>query len=232
MATLKEMLGMEPYEVPGRAAPLPHLPVPEDRLHRDGLRQYFAAPDPWKPEMLRERRWGSDHDVKAAAVLVPIVMREELTVLLTHRASHLRAHAGQIAFPGGKIDEWDGNAVSAALREAQEEVGLVPELAEVIGTLPDYFTGTGYVVTPVVALIAPPPEWQPNPDEVGSVFEVPLKFLMNASHHQTHEATILGEPICWWSMPYDDGVQTHYIWGATAAMLRNLYRLLSAQGEM
>ena len=230
MATLKEMLGMEPYEVPSQPAPLPHQSVPEERLHHVGLRQYFAAPVSWEPEMLRERRWGNDQEVRAAAVLVPILMREELTVLLTHRASHLRAHAAQVAFPGGKIDELDGDAVRAALREAQEEVGLEPNRAEIIGVLPDYFTGTGYLVTPVVALIAPHQPWRPNPDEVESVFEVPLRFLMNASHHRTHEAKILGEAIHWWSMSYHDGDQTHYIWGATAAMLRNLYRFLSAQG--
>ena len=231
MATLKEMLGMEPYEVPAQPAPLPHQPVPEQRLSAAGLRHYLSAPSPWEPEMVRERRWGQTGVVKPAAVLVPVVKRDELTVLLTHRASHLRAHAGQVAFPGGKIDESDRDAVWAALREAHEEVGLDMASAEIIGALPDYFTGTGYVVTPVVALIEPPAAWRPNPSEVGAIFEVPLKFLMNAAHHRTHEAQILGEPIHWWSMPYDDGHQTHYIWGATAAMLRNLYRLLSAPGE-
>ena len=230
MASLKELLGVEPHEVPAQDAPMPHSEVPPHRLTAHGLREHFAASLPWQPEVVRERRWGEVQGVKPAAVLMPLVQRDELMVLLTHRAPHLRAHAGQVAFPGGKIDEEDRGAIAAALREAQEEVGLEPAGADVVGELPPYFTGSGYSVTAVVAVVQPPVLWRPNPTEVESVFEVPLRFLMSAANHKTHRVQIDQKELTWWSISYHDGVRSHYIWGATAAMLRNFYRMLSVQG--
>lgn len=163
-----------------------------------------------------------------AAVLMPIVMRAEPTVLLTQRTSHLSTHAGQIAFPGGKVDETDADAVAAALREAEEEVGLAPQWLEVLGQLPLYTTGSAFMVTPVVALVRPGFSLQPNAHEVAEVFEVPLAFLMNPAHHRHHQVFWQGVQRQWLSMPYQDHAQDRFIWGATAGMLRNFYRFLSA----
>lgn len=196
-------------------------------LEPQALRLRFAAPPLWSPE-LREEVPMTDATPCPASVLVPLVMRERLTVLLTQRAANLPTHAGQIAFPGGKQDKNDSSAVHAALREAQEEVGLDSQHIEVLGTLPVYRTGTAFVVTPVVALIAPDKPWQPNPNEVDDVFEVPLDYLMNPAHHQQHELEWQGRLRTWYSMPYNDGQRERWIWGATAGMLRNFYRFLSA----
>ena len=121
-----------------------------------------------------------------AAVLLPVVMRERLTLLLTQRSAHLATHAGQIALPGGKLDATDANAVAAALRETHEEIGIEPERIEVLGSLPDYTTGTAFVITPVVGLVVPGFKLRPNPGEVDEVFEVPLDFLMDPVNHRRH----------------------------------------------
>jgi 8-oxo-dGTP pyrophosphatase MutT (NUDIX family) len=163
-----------------------------------------------------------------ASVLVPLVMRESLTVLLTHRTSHLSSHSGQVAFPGGKADPGDADAVATALREAQEEVGLASSHVEVLGTMPTYTTGSAFVVTPVVALVSDQMVIEPNPNEVAQVFEVPLQFLMNPANHRRHCLQWEGSAREWLSMPYHDGQMEHYIWGATAGMLRNLYSFLQA----
>lgn len=138
------------------------------------------------------------------------------------------SHSGQVAFPGGKADPEDADAVATALREAQEEIGLDPSRVEVIGSMPTYTTGSAYVVTPVVALVQPGMALQPSPDEVADVFEVPLQYLMNPAHHRHHVMEWEGARREWLSMPYQDGVQQRFIWGATAGMLRNLYQFLQA----
>ena len=167
-----------------------------------------------------------------AAVLVPLVMREQPTVLLTERTAHLSTHSGQIAFPGGKADPGDIDAAATALREAQEEVGLAPGFVKVLGSLPHYVTGTSFIITPVVALVEPGFELVPNAFEVADVFEVPLHFLMDPAHHQRHVVDLGGVRREWFSMPYPhlpaEGHPQRFIWGATAGMLRNLYRFLSA----
>ncbi|NBP46347.1 MAG: CoA pyrophosphatase, partial [Betaproteobacteria bacterium] len=137
-------------------------------------------------------------------------------------------HSGQVAFPGGKVDDSDDSVLNTALREAQEEVGLDPRHVEVLGTLSEYITGTAFIVTPVVALIEPGHDIVPNPHEVDEVFEVPLAFLMNPAHHRRHAFEAEGVRREWFSMPYDDRGRERFIWGATAGMLRNLYRFLSA----
>lgn len=201
--------------------------APAERLTPQGLRGHFARPPLWAPELVKERRF-TDRLPAAAAVLLPLVMRDRLSLLLTQRTAHLSTHSGQIAFPGGKVDADDADATAAALREAQEEIGLSPSHVEVLGTLPQYITGTQFFITPVVALVRPNFELQPNPHEVDDVFEVPLDFLMDPANHRRHGFEWEGELREWYSMPYQDGNTERFIWGATAGMLRNLYRFLTA----
>ncbi len=212
--------------------------VPTAHWHPDALKSRFTQPPIWQPEVERETYF-SNRTPAQAAVLVPIVMRgcdfSDSTILLTQRANHMSTHSGQIAFPGGKVDPQDANKHATALREAQEEVGLDPKHVEVIGELPVYVTGTAFWVTPVIALVSPDYELTPNPDEVQDVFEVPLAFLMNPAHHRRHRFEWQGIQRQWFSMPYlqprlTDKGQTdpveRFIWGATAAMLRNFYHFL------
>lgn len=208
--------------------------VGRERLVPEALRQRFLHQPAWTPEQSVEKKF-SDRQPALAAVLIPLVMRSELTLLLTQRTAHLSTHSGQIAFPGGRTDDTDVDAVETALREAEEEIGLPRTHVEVLGNLPIYVTGTAYIITPVVALITPGFQLKPNPDEVADVFEVPLSYLMNPAHHQRHEFESEGVRRQWLSMPYVDRMggagadaTERYIWGATAAMLRNLYRFLSA----
>ena len=203
------------------------LPAQPNRLTAGGLRELFARPPVWTPELLREKKF-ADRLPAQAAVLLPLVMHERPTLLLTQRTAHLSTHSGQIALPGGKLDEGDADAIAAALRETQEEIGLSPDRVEVLGTLPVYVTGTAFIVTPVVGLVQPGFTLQPNPYEVDDVFEVPLDFLMDPAHHQRHAWEWGGVMREWYSMPYRDGENERFIWGATAGMLRNFYRLLSA----
>lgn len=171
-----------------------------------------------------------DRPPAQAAVLLPLVVRDGhiTSVVLTRRTAHLKHHAGQISFPGGKCESHDGSATATALREAHEEIGLSSGQAEILGTMPAYKTVTGFVITPVVALLPPALAWQPDPGEVAEVFEVPLSFLMNPAHHQWHEHEWQGHKRQYLSMPWQDAAQQHYfIWGATASMLRNFYHLLA-----
>lgn len=206
-----------------------------ERLTPQSLRERFRHPPVWTPEHSVEKKF-SNRDPALAAVLLPLVMRDELTLLLTERALNLSTHSGQIAFPGGRTDESDQDAVATALREAQEEIGLPQGHVEVLGTLPTYVTGSAFIITPVVALVKPGFALQPNPGEVADIFEVPLGYLMNPAHHRRHEMEFDGVIRQWLSMPYTDPMaetdtseaRERYIWGATAGMLRNLYRFLSA----
>lgn len=196
-------------------------------LTPDALRRRFFCPPVWTPELVAEKQF-LDRSPMSAAVLIPIVMHEQPTVLLTQRTAHLSTHAGQIAFPGGKFDARDADAIAAAQREALEEVGLTAQDTEVLGELPLYTTGSCFLVTPVVALLRPGFAIDINPHEVSDAFEVPLSFLMNPANHQHHEVMWQGVLRHWLSMPYHDGLQERFIWGATAGMLRNFYRFLSA----
>lgn len=209
--------------------PLSH-PVPESRLQADVLRALFAEQPAWEPELLNDRILLKAREPAAAAVLIPLVMREQgLQVLLTQRTAHLRDHAGQISFPGGRCEEHDSGPIHTALRETVEEIGLHERHIEVIGQLPVYTTATNFQVTPVVALVNPPFELNPDSFEVAEVFEVPLAFLMDAGKHQRNSFVTEHGERYFYSMPWrNEQGREYYIWGATAAMLRNLYRLLSA----
>jgi 8-oxo-dGTP pyrophosphatase MutT (NUDIX family) len=209
-----------------------HLPaITPDRLTPEALRSRFASAQGWRPDIGGDT--GADPaGLSAASVLVPLVLRPEgLRVLLTRRTEHLRDHAGQISFPGGRVEQDDEDAVATALREAEEEVGLQREAVDVIGQLPHYTTVTRYVVTPVVALVHPPFDLRLDAFEVAEAFEVPLSFLMTPAHHQRHEFELQGERRQFLSMPWQGrdaqgAERSYFIWGATAAILRNLYGFL------
>ena len=212
-----------------------HLPpIAPSALTAEALRQRFDAPPVWSPEIRAERTL-SKRPLAAAAVLIGLVARSDdsLFVLLTQRTDHLTDHPGQISLPGGRVEPQDADAAATALREAQEEIGLDPSFVDLLGALPAYTTGTGFVVTPVVALVRPGFHLRPEPGEVAEVFEAPLGFLMNPANHRRHRVEINGSAREFLSMPWDavraDGrPKRYFIWGATAAMLRNLYRLLAA----
>lgn len=158
-----------------------------------------------------------------AAVLVPLIDRGDgLTVLLTRRKDDLNKHAGQVAFPGGRVDDQDDDAVGAALREAHEEVGIAPDRVDILGHLDPYLTITGFEVLPVVGMVSPPHDFVPEPTEVAAIFEVPLAFLMDPSNHQKVKRKVNGLDRAYYAMPYN----SHYIWGATAGMIINLYEVL------
>ena len=160
-----------------------------------------------------------------AAVLVPIVNQPGgLTLLLTQRTAHLRDHAGQISFPGGRVDEGDADRIATALRETEEETGLSRSRVEIVGQLPDYDIPTGFRVTPIVGWIEPPFELRPDPFEVADVFEVPLQFFLDPANHQRHSDVRNGRIRHFYAMPYGE----RNIWGATAGMLHSLYQILSA----
>jgi len=162
--------------------------------------------------------------LKPAAVLVPLMDRPEgLAVLLTQRTAHLAHHAGQISFPGGHIEPDDGGPLETALRETEEEVGLDRRHVSVIGHLDTYVTRTGFVVMPVVGIVEPPFDVSPDPHEVAEVFEVPLAFFLDPANHHRHSAEFNGVVRHFHAMPYG----RHYVWGATADMLLNLYQVLS-----
>lgn len=206
-----------------------HLPaVPLARLLPAALRQRFEHPPVWQPELTVETIYINDPSAQAA-VLLPIVMHARPTVLLTQRAQHLSTHAGQVAFPGGRVDVDDVDACATALREAQEEVGLEADFVQVLGVMPHYATSSGFIITPVVALVEPGFTLTRNAQEVDDIFEVPLDFLMNPSYHRHHSLEFEGRRREWFSMPYPNhDSPPRFIWGVTAGILRNFYRLLSA----
>lgn len=221
------ILPFDPQDVPlesvaGEAA------ISSERLEGQWLRARFANPPVWSPEITDEQPWAEKNKAQTlASVLLPIILRESgPTLLMTRRSPHLSDHPGQISFPGGRTEPSDLSAVETALRETEEELGLCRRHIEVIGSLPDYLTRTGYLVSPVVALVQPPFELQPDAREVEEVFEVPLKFLMNGLHHQLRTADFpdgVGRR-SFYAIPYEN----FFIWGATAAMLRNLFHFLRA----
>ncbi|WP_185966178.1 MULTISPECIES: CoA pyrophosphatase [Rhodopseudomonas] len=176
-----------------------------------------TAGDHGNEQMLRTI--AQERPIRPAAVLIPVVEHAEPTVLLTMRAAHLNDHAGQIAFPGGKIDPTDNSPLDAALREAEEEVGLDRSYVEPIGYLDVYGTSFGFRILPTVARVRPGFELAINKSEVDDAFEVPLAFLMDPGNHQLHSKEFRGAQRSYYAMPFAE----RYIWGATAGILRALY---------
>ena len=225
-------LSFNPKELPVLAVD-DHLPAVQPlHLSVPALRARFATPPVWTPEIKVERRF-VDREPVHAAVLMPLVRRDEMTVLLTQRTDHLTNHPGQISFPGGRAEPEDDDSAATALRVARVEIGLDPAQVEVLGSMPTYTTGTGFIVTPIVGLVEPDLALRVDPFEVAAVFEVPLAFLMNPANHRRHAIEVAGARREFLSMPWhgadEQGRSQHFfIWGATAAMLRNLYCLLSA----
>ncbi len=163
--------------------------------------------------------------LRDAAVLITAVERDGgPNIILTQRTDTLRSHSGQVAFPGGRIDATDHSPEAAALREAHEEIGLEPSSVDVVGRMPDYASGSGYRIAPVLAIADPKSEIVINPEEVAAVFEVPLSFLMNPLNHKTESRVWNGKQRHYWVMPYRDC----HIWGVTAGIIRTLYERLYA----
>ena len=207
--------------------------VAKEFLEPAGLKLRLQSPPEWQPEITDENRHVIAADIIAkresagkvtkAAVLIPLLIKEKgLSVLLTQRTNHLRDHAGQISFPGGRMDPEDQSPNDTALRESQEEIGLDPKRVEIIGHLPQYLTVSGYSVTPVVGLVQAQAEYVLDEFEVADVFEVPLSFLLDPANHQVRLWQSEQGGRRFYSMPYEN----RFIWGATAGMLRNLYHLL------
>jgi len=153
-----------------------------------------------------------------AAVLVPIILHAEPSLLLTRRTSHLKKHAGQVSFPGGRIDPEDKDAVATALREAEEEVGLDPAQVEIVGRMDDYVTGTGYIITPVIGLLPPGLSFRPSPNEVEAIFEFPFSVLLDPDAPRRQKQHVRGRWREYWVWPHPE----HFIWGATAAIMYHL----------
>lgn len=209
-----------------------HLPKLHSKaLTPKALELCFAS-----PAVPRAASWQDEFEGLAehvprqrAAVLIGIFQRAGAScVLLTQRAAHMRTHSGQVAFPGGKVDESDSSVEFTALREAHEEVGLNAHSVRVLGCLPNYVTFANLLVTPVVALMEADFELKVNPEEVARVFEVPLLHLMNPTHHQRHELQYKGQFRSWYSIAPHAALEGAFIWGATASMIRGLYQFLSS----
>lgn len=200
-----------------------------------GRRGFGGTSDPLEAAEIRAATRG-DHDLnpgetppssalRPAAVLVPLVDRPEgMSVLLTQRTAHLSAHAGQISFPGGRMEEIDADAIATALRETEEEVGLARDLVSVIGRLDTYVTGTGFEITPIVGIVTPPYRLTIDPYEVAEAFEVPLSYVLDRRNHNRQERESAGRMRVFYVLPYEG----RNIWGATAGMLVNLAEVLNA----
>jgi 8-oxo-dGTP pyrophosphatase MutT (NUDIX family) len=174
-------------------------------------------------EIEDERYLGDTVQHRAAAVLIPITDRAEPGVILTQRPTWLRSHAGQVAFPGGKVDDTDENSIFAALREAEEELNIPPARVEVIGVADTYYSGSGYSIAPVVGIIPPDLELRPNPQEVEDWFEVPLAFLLDPANSIKKEASWNGQQRSYYDMQWGE----RRIWGVTAGIIANLVRRLA-----
>ncbi|MBV6272216.1 CoA pyrophosphatase [Alcaligenaceae bacterium CGII-47] len=194
------------------------------------IRTAFSTPVPWRVEPIFTRSFASDvtypQKVRKAAVLVPLVQRASgLNVIFTRRAAHLHDHAGQISFPGGRIEPGDENPVATAMRETYEEIGIEPRFVRPIATQPSFLTSTDFVMTPIIGELLPGFVIRSDDDEVAEVFEVPLSVLLDPQMHCLHLATLPdGRQRCYFSITW----QSHFIWGATAVLVRNLYHYLAA----
>ncbi|MGG7565268.1 CoA pyrophosphatase [Rhodovulum sp. DZ06] len=203
-------------------APDPASPVAAPRAQDAGTSDYDLNPD------LRPALSGGRPRLRAAAVLCPVVEREgELRVILTRRSDHLKAHSGQVAFPGGKLDPSDPSLAHAALREAEEEIGLPPSMVRLLGEIDGHETGTGFAITPFVGIVDPAFVPRPDPGEVAEVFEPPLSFLMDPANRRRDSRDWQGKRRYFYAIPWEG----RYIWGATARMLVGLSDRLQALAE-
>ena len=199
-------------------------------MQPEEIARRLASPPPLEAlltadDIEKQRLAASAGTLTPAAVLLGLVNRPEgLTVVLTQRTAHLADHAGQISFPGGRMQAEDADAGACALREAEEEVGLEPARVRLLGELPDYHTSTGYRVRPVVGWIEPPLDFRADPSEVADVFEVPAGFLLDPANHRHERAYYKGRLRHYWAMPW----RGRFIWGATAGMLVTFQRILAA----
>jgi 8-oxo-dGTP pyrophosphatase MutT (NUDIX family) len=205
------------------ASPLPEVPAPNP-VTREWIAARLARGPAQKDEEDFPRYFHPPERTPVpAAVLVPIIHRlDGPTLLFTQRTAHLSDHAGQISFPGGRVEDTDADRVETALRETEEETGLSRARVSVLGILPEYDIPSGFRVTPVVAWVEPPFELSPDPFEVAEVFEVPLAHFLNPAHHRRNTDTVNQSRRHFFSMPYGE----RYIWGATAGMLHVLYQQL------
>lgn len=231
--------GFDPYTQPWVPASDHIGSVPHEVFRPEFLRQTFAKP--WDLQLdlpaetrirYQERASATHSDARLtqswipAAVLVPFVMHDSgVTVLLTQRTAHLHDHAGQVSFPGGRIEQTDASPYAAAIRETVEETGLPAHHIDILGELPEYRTGTGFTITPVAAMVQPGFSLSPDTFEVAHVFEVPLSFLTHPQNYRLHTAQFPDGSI---RQYYSVVWQDFFIWGATAAMLRSTYQILAA----
>lgn len=212
------------------------MPVVQFPEEREAFRAFIAS----RLDPARRGAAHSDYDLNpdmrseapenliAAAVLVPLVLRQEgVTMLLTQRTDHLRDHAGQVSFPGGRVEAYDEGAVATALRETEEEIGVGPSHIEVVGELDLYETRTGFRITPVVGLVEPGFTLTLDEFEVAEVFEVPLSFVLDPANHQKRSLVWRGAERHFYLLPYGE----REIWGATAGMIVNLYNRLSGSRQ-
>jgi len=205
----------------GRAGPRPLRDTLPQRLAAAGQRRRVRGDFDLNPAMARPAA------PRPAAVLIALVERPGgHTILLTQRTRHLARHAGQIAFPGGRLEPGDADAASAALRETEEEVGLAADRVDMAGVLDSYITRTGFEITPIVGFVRPPEAWRPDPFEVEEVFEVPLSFVLAPGNPVRHSRMRDGVESFFWVYPFGE----RYIWGATAGMLTNLREILTGDG--
>jgi 8-oxo-dGTP pyrophosphatase MutT (NUDIX family) len=221
-------LSFDPMTQPWTPSALPFSAVPSSQLTPQALRAVLTGDIQRPLDIPNEsliRLPGREGTPVEAAVLVPIVLRPEgLTVLLTQRTAHLNDHAGQISFPGGRVEASDVDAQATALRETEEETGLSRDFIECLGGLPRYVTGTGFAVSPITALVQPGFELNPDTFEVAEIFEVPLAFLTDPANYRLHHAKLVdGSFREYYSVPW----KQYFIWGATASMLLGMCQILS-----
>jgi 8-oxo-dGTP pyrophosphatase MutT (NUDIX family) len=195
--------------------------------HAPSKRVFDNRLEPPRLDYAMNPAWGGVVAARPSAVLVPIVARSELSVILMQRPATMAAHAGEISFPGGKVEAADASPVETALREAEEEIGLARIHVEVLGFLDCYQVRSGFRIEPVVALVTPPFALDVDAHEVADAFEVPLTFLMDSTHHTKQSRELRGETQWFYAMSY----QGRYIWGATAAIIRNLFERLTNEDE-
>lgn len=225
----RHVAGFDPAAQP--VVEVSRLPALSDgTLRLPFIRRAFAQPVPWQVEPVFtsffDRDTSGRSDITPAAVFIPLLERPDgLHVMFTRRSAHLYNHAGQICFPGGRIEPTDADYIQAALRETWEEVGVEPRFVELIGSQPSFLTSTRYTMKPVIGVLRPGYTLMPDRSEVEEVFEVPLSALLNPALHRLHQIRPKeGPPRYFFSVSWGD----YFIWGATAALVRNLYHYLAA----